>query len=235
MTNDPSTPRSAPDEEEETPTPSSAKNPPGRTRRHSASWRGAVGSITAVAGLAVAFLAWQLPKSADDPSRPSNISQSGGSISAPAAPAAPSGAVNGKILFPRDLRGEGHADRIPQKITFNGTAHIAANHRLWLFVGFPDGGNWFPSDGDPALGAQDDRSITVENGNWKQLDVQFGDDKQIGKVFDVVLADVGPQGSALLADYFKKQDETGSYVGIPRGKLGSDIRPLDTIAVQRER
>jgi hypothetical protein len=102
-------------------------------------------------------------------------------------------------------------------------------------VGFPDGGNWFPANGDPALGAQADFSITINSdGTWRQPDIEFGGDGEKGKVFDLLLADVGPEGVGQLADYFKKQNATGTYVGIGRDKLAADIRPLYVIAVQRE-
>jgi hypothetical protein len=180
----------------------------------------------------IALLAWLLPQSPDSAPGPTNTSQTGRSL-VPSAASSP--APGGRILFPRDVHGEGQADRIPQKTTASGTANIPPGHGLWLFVGFPDGGNWFPANGDPALGAQADFSITINSdGTWRQPDIEFGGDGEKGKVFDLLLADVGPEGVGQLADYFKKQNATGTYVGIGRDKLAADIRPLYVIAVQRE-
>lgn len=233
MSTDPSEPPPAPanNDEGDPPAPPPAQSPPSAARWHSASWWSGAAGIAAILSVAIALLAWLLPRSPDDPAGSPKTSQPSTSAGSSVVP---STAIDGKILFPRDIHGEGRTDHIPQRITISGVAHISGGHRLWLLVGFPNGGNWFPANGNPEQGAQDDYSITVgPDGAWRQ-DVEFGNDSQKGQVFDLALVDVGPQGAAQLSEYFKKQDQSGEYVGIPRGKLAADIRPLHAIAVQRE-
>jgi hypothetical protein len=192
----------------------------------SAPWWTGLGVLVALAAIGISLGAWLDPKSPAVGAQP----KAGSSVPSPTA----SAAATGRIIFPRDHRNEGSSDLIDQKVSASGVAHIPAGHRLWLFVGFPDGGNWYPANGDPENGARPDHSITINpDGTWKQENIEFGDDKQKGETFDLRLADVGPAGVKQLTKYFADQDNTGQFNGIERGRLASDIHFLYPITVQR--
>jgi hypothetical protein len=174
------------------------------------------------------------------PSTPAMTVSPGASLAAlsPATSSGPGAPLTAEILTLKDLRGQAvSAERIPAHIAVSGRVYPAplpAGHELWLLVGFPNNGNWFPGNGDrldPGTGPH--MSLHVRpDGGWHNPDLTFGNDDQACGRFDLVLADVGKDGVQQLIRYYANEDPNGPP-GIARAELVDDIKPLARMPVTR--
>ena len=197
------------------------------------------GVAVAVALMAVIVVAWlanagsltgeQLGTRSPSKSTPSSnplASAAGTATTSASAPATRSGVQTaGRIISPTN------GQQVDERADVVGeiTTPLPAGHQLWILVGFPDGGAYFPANDDTP-----NRSIDVAtDGIWSEGAIELGDDKQRGASFDLVLVDAGPRGVSQLDAYFDHQDQTGDYLGIDRNSLADDITTLDHVIVRR--
>jgi hypothetical protein len=120
------------------------------------------------------------------------------------------------------IRSPAEGDRVGGEVMAEGTAEVPAGAHVWVLVGINGMDAWFP---------QGNGAARIDGSEWQIL-AFVGQDRDIGRKFEIAAIVVDDAGHQRLESWFKESNDSGHYSPIKMPSTFAGCLP-ETVTVEK--